>query len=162
MDRCRDGMGVDHPSIDHIPFRSMFARPHPAHTHTHPLPLPPPPPHTRVAQAHGHEYMVLLDAGSTGTRVHVFEFLHGAHGGAYPSVRLPEPKYKLEPGLSSFADNPAAVVAALQPLLAFARHHVPPDMHAFTPVWLMATAGVRQLTRDQQQHIMAACRQAQA
>ena len=49
---------------------------------------------------------------------------------------LPSSKFKVEPGLSSFAGAPADAGASLAPLVAFAEAHVPEDQWKSTPVRL--------------------------
>ena len=57
-------------------------------------------------------------------------------------------------GLSSFAENPEGVPAYLAPLLEHARTQVPPSLQAETPIFLLATAGMRLLTPHQQAHVL--------
>jgi hypothetical protein len=123
--------------------------------------------------------VVFLDAGSTGTRAHVFRYHpprrrgEGGGGGgdggggpgaaghghdAYARISLPEPKLKVEPGLSRFASDPAAAAASLRPLMEFARQHVPAPARARTPVRLMATAGLRLLPPDAAAAVLDSCR----
>ncbi|KAG6836873.1 hypothetical protein H0H93_001933 [Arthromyces matolae] len=52
---------------------------------------------------------------------------------------------KVEPGISSFGDNPQGVGQYLQPLLSHARKHIPPSLEKETPLFLLATAGMRLL-----------------
>jgi apyrase len=109
------------------------------------------------APVHHTQHMVIMDAGSTGTRVHVFRYR--AHpSSAYPVIHLPEAKLKLQPGLSSFADNPAGAEEPLKNLLEYAAAHVPSDEWQATPVFLMATAGLRLLPAEQADALLAQCR----
>ena len=67
-------------------------------------------------------YTVVVDAGSTGSRVHVFRFSRGGDGG----LALEEDVFRqLKPGLSSYADDPRAAAASLKPLLDAAVATVP-------------------------------------
>lgn len=101
-------------------------------------------------------YLILLDAGSTGTRVHIFKYGKTDSTG-YTKIHLPEPKLKVEPGLSFYASNPASAAASLQPLLNFAYKHVPPEHRRRTPIKLMATAGLRLLPTHASQQILQQC-----
>lgn len=118
-------------------------------------------------------HIIFLDAGSTGTRVHVFRYeaprqrastapAHAAHSTtpshAYARIHLPEPKLKVEPGLSHFANDPASAAASIRPLIEFARSHVPAPQRASTPVRLMATAGLRLLPPGAAAAILGSCR----
>ena len=57
-------------------------------------------------------------------------------------------------GISSFAKNPHGVADYLRPFLDYARAHLPPSVEADTPVFLLATAGMRLLTEEQQVGIL--------
>lgn len=109
------------------------------------------------AQASLPRHLVVLDAGSTGTRVHVFEYTADSSS-SYAALDLPEPKLKVQPGLSAYADNPAGAAASLQPLLQFAAQHIPASRVPSTPVYLMATAGLRLLPPAAADGILMECR----
>jgi len=84
---------------------------------------------------------VVIDAGSTGSRVHAFKF--EANGA---TLDLLDSAFKaIEPGLSSFAENPDQAGQSLIPLLEEAKAFVPADLYAETTVELRATAGLRML-----------------
>jgi Golgi apyrase len=57
-------------------------------------------------------------------------------------------------GISSFAQNPQGVSGYLRPFLDCARTHLPPSVEAEAPIFLLATAGMRLLTKDQQVEIL--------
>ncbi|GIL42985.1 hypothetical protein Vafri_787 [Volvox africanus] len=107
-------------------------------------------------QAQGNEYAVYIDGGSSGTRVRVFRY-HTAKWPSYVALMLPEPSHSVEPGLSAYAIQPEKAAASLAPLLEFAYEHVPPDLWHRTPVRLLATAGLRLLSLNEQQAILGAC-----
>lgn len=66
-------------------------------------------------------YAIVFDAGSTGSRIHVFKFT--VHGG---QLDLESDTFEqLKPGLSSYADNPPAASASLEPLMKVALQTVP-------------------------------------
>lgn len=102
---------------------------------------------------------MVLDGGSTGTRVHIFQYAADSSS-SYAALKLPEPKLKVSPGLSSYANDPAGAAASLQPLLQFAAQHIPASQLPRTPVYLMATAGLRLLPPAAAQSILAECRSA--
>lgn len=70
-------------------------------------------------------YAIYIDAGSSGTRLHVFQYQHAAWP-AYLQLQLPEPTLAVEPGLSSYASNPSEAGNSLRPLLTFAYAQVNP------------------------------------
>ena len=61
---------------------------------------------------------------------------------------------KVEPGLSSLADDPSQVEDYMTPLLESAKKTIPEDKQAFTPIFLLATAGMRLLPEDQADAIL--------
>jgi apyrase len=70
-------------------------------------------------------YAVMIDAGSSGSRVHVYNYNPPAAAGMYASVRLPEARMKVSPGLSSFAAaHGRGAGDSLVPLLEFAKQQV--------------------------------------
>jgi hypothetical protein len=102
-------------------------------------------------------YAVIFDAGSTGTRVHVFSWAHGADGQlvrGLPDV-LAEPggSMKVKPGISSFDGEPEAAGSSIVPLIELAERVVPPSEHAHALVMLRATAGMRLISRRRAQRI---------
>ncbi|GIL99459.1 hypothetical protein Vretimale_4620 [Volvox reticuliferus] len=107
-------------------------------------------------RAQGDQYAVYIDGGSSGTRVRVFRY-RPAKWPSYVELMLPEPSHSVEPGLSAYASQSEKAAASLAPLLEFAYDHVPPDLWHRTPVRLLATAGLRLLSSDEQQAILAAC-----
>ncbi|KAL3050770.1 hypothetical protein OYC64_012738 [Pagothenia borchgrevinki] len=96
----------------------------------------------RAADAQLFQYGVMFDAGSTGTRVHVFRFT--VHTNAAPSLSQ-ETFRAIEPGLSAYADDPDQCAAGILQLLEVAKSSVPPPAWSRTPAVLRATAGLRLL-----------------
>ncbi|WBW72137.1 Golgi nucleoside-diphosphatase Gda1 [Schizosaccharomyces osmophilus] len=85
------------------------------------------------------QYVIMIDAGSTGSRVHVYQF-----NNCNPTPKLEEEYFLMtEPGLSSFAGNPDGAAASLDPLLKFALEHVPEKHKNCSPIAVKATAGLR-------------------
>jgi len=86
-------------------------------------------------------YAVVIDAGSTGSRIHVYQFNAGFSG-----VELKDELFEqLKPGLSSYAKEPAMGAASLKPLLKHALDIIPKSEMPKTPVMIGATAGLRML-----------------
>jgi golgi apyrase len=65
----------------------------------------------------------------------------------------------VHPGISTFASKPAAVGEEhLRPLLDYAMKHIPDQHQPSTPLFLLATAGMRLLTPSQQAEVLvSAC-----
>jgi len=71
------------------------------------------------------QHAVIIDAGSTGSRAHVFRYrTAGGQDASYPIIDLPEAVHKASPGLSSYALDPKAAAQSLQPLIRFAKAKV--------------------------------------
>ncbi|MCR9192370.1 MAG: hypothetical protein NXI01_06880 [Gammaproteobacteria bacterium] len=103
------------------------------------------------------QYRIFVDAGSTGSRLHIFQYNHAM---ALPKIHDVFSE-STTPGLSSYAADPKAAGASLKKLLDDAVFFL--DKHAAipaqTPVDIMATAGMRLLSEEKQQSIYAAVRQ---
>jgi Golgi apyrase len=101
-------------------------------------------------------YGVILDAGSSGTRVHIYKWRdpsiarQGASVKALHSLPVLETKdkwtNKIHPGVSTFGENPERVGPDhLQKLFDHALQYIPNDAVEGTPLFLLATAGMRLL-----------------
>ncbi|GBF90831.1 apyrase-like [Raphidocelis subcapitata] len=118
-------------------------------------------PQLAAAAVVGWQYAVVIDAGSTGSRAHVFRFYTHANF-PYASVELPNQVHRTSPGLSSYAFDPKTAANSLQPLIKFAKEQVPAELWARTPLHLMATAGLRMLPEEAAEHVLQHTRQALA
>ena len=110
-----------------------------------------------VHRAAAPSYVVVIDAGSQGSRVHVYTLDVPAIG--MPSARGEARVLRVKPGLSAFADDPIAAGASLEPLLEHAASFVPADALASTPALLYATAGLRSVPTDRAERVLASCRE---
>jgi guanosine-diphosphatase len=98
----------------------------------------------------------MMDAGSTGSRTHVFQF-NVAEGGKKMEL-VHEVFEELKPGLSSFRDDPEAAAQSLVPLMDAAMKSVPREYARCTPLALKATAGLRLIGEEKSEAILAAVR----
>ena len=112
-----------------------------------------------------HQYGVVLDAGSSGSRAYVYRWKTAEHVLAKNDrdevVRLPEIKtknkwrHKVHPGISTFGDKPELVGQDhLKELVEFALDIVPKEEVEKTPVFLLATAGMRLLPEYQRKAVL--------
>lgn len=109
---------------------------------------------TMGAGTESKKYAVVIDAGSTGSRIHVFTF-EPREGGA---LRLLKDDFQaIKPGLSSYKDDPTAAAASLKELLAVAMKAVPESAREKTSIELRATAGLRLLPGESAQNILEEC-----
>ncbi|KAG5292094.1 golgi apyrase [Histoplasma ohiense] len=110
-------------------------------------------------------YAVVLDAGSSGTRAHVYKWPYSAMARKSASAKqlasLPEITTKdqwvkkIHPGISTFAENPETIGEEhLRPLLDHAQEVIPDEEISDTPVFLLATAGMRLLPKQKQRAIL--------
>lgn len=93
------------------------------------------------SQTAGTRYAIVFDAGSTGSRIHVFKF----NVDKSDLTLISDTFEQLKPGLSSYADDPQKAAESLKPLLDTAMKTVPKNMQSQTTLSLKATAGLRLL-----------------
>ena len=67
---------------------------------------------------------VIIDAGSTGSRIHIYQYKVSKTGLAL--VQQPVSSLKVTPGLSAYAEQPENVGESLTPLLEYAYKQVTP------------------------------------
>jgi len=96
-------------------------------------------------------YGLMFDAGSTGSRIHVYSF--NSDTGAL----LNEVFVEVKPGLSSYS-TPEEAAQSLKPLMEVAMNNVPKERHTSTPISLKATAGLRMLGTEKADAILEAVR----
>lgn len=99
-----------------------------------------------------HQYVVMIDAGSTGSRVHVYEF----DVCTQPPTLINETFEMLKPGLSSFDTDAVGAAGSLDPLLKTAMEVVPKSKRSCTPIAVKATAGLRLLGEVKSNKILQA------
>lgn len=102
-------------------------------------------------------YAILIDAGSTGSRMYIYKFnLNG--NGKVDSVEdveeLNNSLGKLKPGLSSMLNKPDEIEAYFRKFFDEADKIIPKDKHSSTPFVVLATAGLRLLPEADQDAIM--------
>uniref|UniRef100_A0ABM5FFU5 Ectonucleoside triphosphate diphosphohydrolase 6 n=1 Tax=Pogona vitticeps TaxID=103695 RepID=A0ABM5FFU5_9SAUR len=96
-------------------------------------------------------YGIMFDAGSTGTRVHVFQFSQKPK----EIPKLIHTTFKaLQPGLSAYADDADKSTEGINELLTVAKNDVPEKLWNSTPLVLKATAGLRLLPGEKAQILL--------
>lgn len=105
-------------------------------------------------------YSIIIDAGSTGSRIHVFKLSKNTNN--YDTYKLTLP-YRLvnielfkavKPGLSAYADDIFNAAKSLQPLLDEALLKVPKKLRILTKISLKATAGLRLISDEKANKII--------
>ncbi|ELT89294.1 hypothetical protein CAPTEDRAFT_163643 [Capitella teleta] len=92
------------------------------------------------------QYGVIIDAGSSGSRVRIYGW-NPADDGGVPDFREIH-SMKAKPGISDYADKVSKLADYMDPLISEAKKIIPSDRHGDTPIYLMATAGMRLLLED--------------
>ncbi|KAK2572368.1 Cell division cycle protein 23-like protein [Acropora cervicornis] len=82
-----------------------------------------------------YHYGIVIDCGSSGSRVFIYYW----------------PPHN---GISSLVDHPSQASSYLEPLLDFAAQQIPSDKHMETPLYILATAGMRMLSLADQESIL--------
>lgn len=102
------------------------------------------------ADCNSVDYVIMIDAGSTGSRIHVYEF----DTCKSPPALLNEHFKMLDGGLSSYDTDVKGAAASLDPLLKVALEKIPSDKQGCTPVAVKATAGLRLLGKEKSDNIL--------
>jgi guanosine-diphosphatase len=105
------------------------------------------------------QYALMIDAGSTGSRIHVYRF-----NNCGPTPELENEVFKMTEkksggsGLSSYDADAEGAAKSLDVLMDVAMETVPDKLKACTPVAVKATAGLRLLGPEKSQQILDAVR----
>jgi GDA1/CD39 (nucleoside phosphatase) family len=94
--------------------------------------------------AYGHDHLIIIDAGSTGSRLHLYAYT--VQPGQLP--KLDEVvQYSVKPGIDHYKLQPRQVQAGINQLLSKASQYLQlKGCHTAIPVHLLATGGMRRLT----------------
>lgn len=109
-------------------------------------------------------YWIIIDGGSTGSRLHIFEFVHDNEDGNDAPRCIRRGSKRVDKPLSAFARTPSQisdgiplnakyVAEHLLPLFDFAVETIPSQYYATTEVRYSATAGMR-LVEETEQHLV--------
>ncbi|ODV77063.1 uncharacterized protein CANTADRAFT_57044 [Suhomyces tanzawaensis NRRL Y-17324] len=126
-----------------------------------------------------YDYIVIVDAGSKGSRVYVYNWINPTYAlqngldfkasirPASSGLDVPDPvrlpkvashkkwHRKIVPGISSFSESPQKIGKHhLKDILQLASAVVPKSQHHRTPIFVHSTAGMRLLTPTGQQEIL--------
>lgn len=105
------------------------------------------------------QYALMIDAGSTGSRIHVYRF-----NNCGPTPELEDEIFEMTPkkeggsGLSSYKGDAEGAARSLDMLMDVAVKNVPDKLKSCTPVAVKATAGLRKLGPEMSDAILAAVR----
>ncbi|KAJ1369313.1 hypothetical protein KIN20_030738 [Parelaphostrongylus tenuis] len=104
-------------------------------------------------------FAIVFDAGSTGTRLHLYRYIHNTGRNGLPFRVEEEIFHEVKPGLSSYSHNPSGASESIRSLIQIAQETIPPFMWDKTPITLKATAGLRLLPGDMADNILDAVEQ---
>ena len=105
------------------------------------------------------QYALMIDAGSTGSRVHVYRF-----NNCGPTPELEHEEFKMTEkkkggaGLSSYGSDAEGAAKSLDVLMDVAVNFVPDEYKSCSPVAVKATAGLRMLGPEKSNKILEAVR----
>jgi guanosine-diphosphatase len=105
------------------------------------------------------QYALMIDAGSTGSRIHVYKF-----NNCGPSPELENEVFEMTPkkeggsGLSSYGDDAEGAAKSLDVLMDKAVASVPPEYQRCSPIAVKATAGLRKLGEEKSNNTLRAVR----
>ncbi|KAK4546311.1 Guanosine-diphosphatase [Oleoguttula mirabilis] len=105
------------------------------------------------------QYALMIDAGSTGSRIHVYRF-----NNCGPTPELEHEEFAMTAkkeggsGLSSYKSDAEGAAKSLDPLMEVAVKNVPDKLKGCTPVAVKATAGLRKLGPEMSDAILKAVR----
>lgn len=99
---------------------------------------------------------LMIDAGSSGTRVRMFRWTLRSKVDLVEVVPLDgeEDLFQVHPGLSAYADDPEAALPPLAGILKEAQRYVPKAVWDESLLFLKATAGMRLLERQKADRLM--------
>ncbi|KAG0257065.1 Golgi apyrase [Actinomortierella ambigua] len=119
------------------------------------------------------QFGIVIDAGSSGSRIHIYSWLDKSYlrsslptsqlrgilptiepGVASTSAHASEWTFKIEPGIADFSNRPADVGEHLEKLLDHAMNVIPESQQDKTPIYLLATAGLRLVADDARRKIL--------
>ncbi|KAG8919896.1 Golgi apyrase, partial [Tulasnella sp. 408] len=129
-----------------------------------------PPPALSDPWLASRKFGIVIDAGSSGSRLQIYSWrdaravrakaspkaLHALPTVEKGTLGAEDWQIKAEPGISSFGPNPEGVAKYLEPLIRHAKDQIPPSLHSSTPIFLLATAGMRLLPEEEQNAVLSA------
>lgn len=115
----------------------------------------------RPSKSKDLEYVIVVDAGSSGTRLHLFHLMNKEHLEKNHAYQINESlSVKTTPGISSFVEDVNGLEKNLRPIFDAAQeklHEYSVDIKS-VPLLFYSTAGMRLLTHDQQNKIYSKIR----
>ncbi|XP_060581935.1 ectonucleoside triphosphate diphosphohydrolase 1-like isoform X2 [Ruditapes philippinarum] len=118
---------------------------------------------SQTSDQHDDSYGIIMDGGSTGTKLKVYKWNHRTSGtlpdgqdskpGVVRNLQLVK-STKFKPGISQIAGKPDELKGYLDKIMQNAVKEVPKDKHSDTPIYFMATAGLRVLQINETEDLL--------
>ena len=90
----------------------------------------------------GKTYSVMIDAGSSGSRVRIYSWDTLSDEACNDLPDLSEvDNLQIKPGISSYSNNLPGLEGHMSTLIDKAKETVPSDLHSETPIYVFSTAG---------------------
>ena len=100
-------------------------------------------------------YSIVFDVSSSRTKMEIYKINVDVPPIDVTDVQQLDPSpSKVKPGIADLAGYPTAVEGYLKPLLDSAKRTVPEQKHKSTPLFFLATAGMRLLSQEQANDIL--------
>ena len=97
------------------------------------------------------KYIIVMDAGSTGSRVYVYKYDE-----KYPLETIAEVAHmRVHPALSTFVNDSAGLTLQIEELVDFAMTSTPSSSWSSTSICLKATAGLRSIGLNDQNFLIS-------
>jgi apyrase len=113
-------------------------------------------------QVHNRDsfYGLVIDAGSSGSRVRMFNWTLGPKVDLAEILPLDDDEggFEVHPGLSDYAENPSDALAGISSLIQAAAKYIPKSVWKESRLFLKATAGMRLLPTKKAKNVMNAMR----
>ena len=101
------------------------------------------------------KYVIIFDVSSSRTKMEIYKIDVNSPPLDVADVRELDPSpSKAKPGIANLAGKPSEVEGYLKPLLDSAMKTIPTEKHSTTPIFFLATAGMRLLSKAQSNAIL--------
>lgn len=97
-------------------------------------------------------YLLIIDAGSSGSRIYIYQ-VEPDYYSDVPKI-TPLGSKKVTPGISEWGEDPERDRSNLASLIQAAARQIPEEARKQTPLYVMATAGMRILSNNKRERIM--------
>ena len=99
-------------------------------------------------------YLLIIDAGSSGSRIYIYQVESDYYGDVPKIIQLGSKK--VTPGISAWGEDPERDRSNLASLIQAAAQQIPEGARKQTPLYVMATAGMRILSDNKRERIIKA------